>query len=254
MKSLIQAIVCFALLLLTNSLSHCDAKNQSTTVSGGLVNHGNTCYLNAQLECAYHIPKIRDLILEASDESNVGMLSLQHLFRSMYSASQSGNGNPIVTPSVATSVFCRNLGINVYEQQDSQEFWKLLLPELDHDPLTNLYKGENESYITALDGSGREKKRKEVFLDLSIDVSNFDNLYDSLEDTFLSGEVLSVKDGNGWRPEKGAEKVDALKGSTIDKSGLPSVLQLHLMRFSYDMITGGMSKINDRFVYPKVSL
>ena len=34
----------------------------------GLVNLGNTCYLNAQLQCAYHVPYLRQLILEARDE------------------------------------------------------------------------------------------------------------------------------------------------------------------------------------------
>ncbi len=183
----------------------------------------------------------------------MGLLSLQQLFQSMYTASQRGSGDPLLTPSTSTSIFCRNLGINVYEQQDSQEFWKLLLPELNHNLLIDLYKGQYESYIAALDGSGREKKRKEIFLDLSLDVSNFDDVHDSLEDMFTSGEILSVKEGNGWRPEKGSDKVDALKGCTIKKSGLPKLLQLHLMRFKYDMTSGGMSKINDRFTFPKAS-
>jgi len=34
----------------------------------GLVNLGNTCYLNAQLQCAYHVPYLRQLILNAEDE------------------------------------------------------------------------------------------------------------------------------------------------------------------------------------------
>jgi len=34
----------------------------------GLVNLGNTCYLNSQLQCAYHVPYLRKLILEAEDE------------------------------------------------------------------------------------------------------------------------------------------------------------------------------------------
>ncbi len=252
--------------------------NRSTLISGGLINLGNTCYLNSQLQCAYHIPKVRNIILDSTitstnkcdndsnansdtDEinNNIGLSSLQQLFKSMHTASLSNtngrqsNDPTFLTPSVSTKLFCQTLGINVYEQQDSQEFWKLLLPELNYNPLTNLYKGEYESYITALDGSGREKKRKEIFLDLSLDVTNFDNVYDSLEDMFTSGEVLSVKEGNGWRPEKGADKVDALKGCTITRSGLPHILQLHLMRFKYDMISGGMSKINDRFVFPLVS-
>ena len=55
-------------------------------------------------------------------------------------------------------------------QQDSQEFWKLLLPAVGLRQLSDLYKGEYEDYISAIDGSGREKRRSEVFLDLSLDV------------------------------------------------------------------------------------
>jgi len=67
-----------------------------------------------------------------------------------------------------------------------------------------------------------------------------------------SGEILSEKEGNGWRPEKGADKVDALKGNSIGCDGLPKVLQLHLMRFTFDWQTQVMSKINDRFSFTKV--
>ncbi len=84
-------------------------------------------------------------------------------------------------------------------------------------------------------------------------MSNFDNAYDSLDDLLTSGEILSEKEGNGWRPEKGAEKVDALKGNSIACDGLPKVLQLHLMRFTFDWQTQVMSKINDRFSFTKVS-
>ena len=43
--------------ILTSSVCPSSNKKQKVVVSGGLVNLGNTCYLNAQLECAYHIPK-----------------------------------------------------------------------------------------------------------------------------------------------------------------------------------------------------
>ena len=34
----------------------------------GLINLGNTCYLNAQLQCAYHVPLLRELVMNAKDE------------------------------------------------------------------------------------------------------------------------------------------------------------------------------------------
>lgn len=74
---------------------------------------------------------------------------------------------------------------------------------------------------------------------------------ESLHDLFGTPELLSEKEGNGWRPEKGQPKVDALKGSLLRVAGLPSLLQCHLKRFQYDWQTDVMSKLNDRFSFPK---
>lgn len=239
--------------------------------STGLINHGNTCYLNAQLECAYHIPHLRNLILSSSscpqsldleeggmphhnsNNNNPGLAALSRVFADMESTSIpniKGRQGMAVAPT-PTSILCRALGINVMEQQDSQEFWKLLLPELGFTPLTDLYLGAFENYIAALDGTGRERKNEEPFLDLSLDVTS-GSVLASLEEMFNKPELLSEQEGNGWRPEKGADKVDALKGSLLKVQGLPSLLQLHLKRFQYNWQTDSMSKINRRFQFPKV--
>lgn len=70
--------------------------------------------------------------------------------------------------------------------------------------------------------------------------------------SFGEPELLSEAEGNGWRPEKGADKVDAHKGSSLLVQGLPPILQLHLKRFNYDWEFDQMSKINDRFSFPEV--
>jgi hypothetical protein len=74
---------------------------------------------------------------------------------------------------------------------------------------------------------------------------------DSLRQGFGEPELLSVADGNGWRPEKGADKVDAHKGSTLVAKGLPCILQFHLKRFNYDWQTDATTKLNSRFSFPK---
>jgi Ubiquitin carboxyl-terminal hydrolase len=149
--------------------------------------------------------------------------------------------------------FCQTLGINPWEQQDAQEFWKLLLPELGYEPLLALYRGTYDTFIQAMDGSGRERIRKEIFMDLSIDVADYDHVMDSLRDMFTEGEVLKVQEGNGWRPDKESEeKVDAIKGNRLIVRGLPKILQLHLKRFRHDWETGRVSKMNDRFVFEEV--
>jgi hypothetical protein len=75
---------------------------------------------------------------------------------------------------------------------------------------------------------------------------------DSLKISFGEPELLSEAEGNAWRPEKGADKVDAHKGCSLIVQGLPSILQLHLKRFNYDWQFDQMSKINDRFSFPEV--
>ena len=75
----------------------------------------------------------------------------------------------------------------------------------------------------------------------------------TLREMFTQPEILRVSEGNGWRPSKGDEKVDAYKGASLKRHGLPSLLQLHLKRFKYDYETEETSKINDRYSFPLVS-
>ena len=217
---------------------------------------GNTCYMNAQLECAFHIPLIRD-ILHHNEEQSAGSKALLRLFQDMeesaYSQSEGGellSDKSAAAAAAAPIALCRNLGIPVMEQQDSQEFWKLLLPALKIDELIDLYQGSYEDYITALDGSGQERRREEPFLDLSLEVASHRTILQSIGERFGSPELLSEAEGNGWRPQKGADKIDALKGSLLKVAGLPSLLQLHLKRFQYNWQLETMNKLNTRCAFP----
>jgi ubiquitin C-terminal hydrolase len=78
-------------------------------------------------------------------------------------------------------------------------------------------------------------------------------LLESLNDRFSQTELLMRSAGNGWRPEKGAATVDAAyKGTSLIARGLPSILQLHLKRFTTydDAQMARRIKVNDRLVFP----
>lgn len=85
----------------------------------------------------------------------------------------------------------------------------------------------------------------------TLHVSESPSLLDSLKEQFGKPELLSVAEGNGWRPEKGADKVDAHKGESLLAKGLPPILQFHLKRFEYDWNTDTTTKLNNRFTFPE---
>jgi ubiquitin C-terminal hydrolase len=246
---------------LTDAVPSVTAKKSNSKLSNryniiGLQNLGNTCYLNAQIQCLYHIPYVRNLIVDdtraKSDDcrSSSAFVGLRRLFMEM---DQSKHGK-----AVAPSTLCQLLDIPIYEQQDSQEFWKLLLPALQVPEIIDLYTGTYENYIVALDGSNRERRFSETFLDLSLDIipptqdtTIGPSVVESLQQQFNQPELLSAETGNAWRPSPDAiQKVDAHKGYQLTVPGLPSILQLHLKRFRFDWSTETTIKLNHAITFP----
>lgn len=82
-----------------------------------------------------------------------------------------------------------------------------------------------------------ESSRIETFHDLQLHVKGCKNVYDSLR-LYIQEETL---DGDNQYDAEKHGKQDAKKGCIFSK--LPPVLNLHLIRFEYDVSKDAMSKV-----------
>lgn len=244
-----------------HSTGSTNSKNRNIGAIVGLQNLGSTCYLNAQIQCVYHIPLIRHFIVAGAatndendeDKDSPATLGLRQLFEEMNAAHEY---DPNHRGAVTTRHFCELLQIPTQEQQDTHEFWKLLSPLLQPQrQIMDLYTGTLEHSITATDGSQRERRFLEPFCDISLDITSSSSttlsVPEALAQQFTQSELLSVAAGNGWRPSPSStpdEKVDAIKKCQLQAG--PTILQLHLKRFQFDWHTETTTKLNHAVPFP----
>jgi len=215
----------------------------------GLKNQGSTCYMNSMLQCLFHIPSFRRLVYEMpmignEDPEKSIPLNLQRLFTQMQMSKK----------TVSTKQLTNSFGWGTNEtfvQHDVHEFCRVLIDSIDSklkptplkDQISHLFKGKSKSYIRC-PNINYETVRYDEFFDLQMQVSGFNNLYDSFKEytkvEYLTGENKYNTGEFGLQDaEIGVELLE-----------LPIILNIHLNRFGYDMMTDTMKKINDFFEFP----
>ncbi|KAJ6830637.1 ubiquitin carboxyl-terminal hydrolase 21-like isoform X1 [Iris pallida] len=234
-------------------------------VGAGLWNNGNTCYLNAVLQCIVHtvplVEKLRSLQKTHScadrEEEEDYFCSLCAL-RCLVDECIAKSGR-----AISPDVFTNNLSkISNYfqlgQQEDAHEFLHCLLdnlhnccldPSIKDKPLTmnedslvkHVYGGRLISQLRCSE-CGHCSNTSEPLLDLSLDIAEADSLINALESFTKIESIEETK----FTCEGCKGQVLMEKQTKIDQA--PEVISLHLKRFKNDGFF--IEKIDKSVDYP----
>ena len=248
----------------------------------GIENLGATCYLNTQLQCLAQNRVFVEGLLSwrPTDSNNDLMTNVIRLFQQLLARIDAG-------PSAVlnTIEFSNALNLDHYEQQDPNEFSRLLFDRLhdsfqqskQHDSdgahdlstlLPHLFQGMI-AYETTCLACKATSLRKEEFMDLNLPIvdppadtprktgqmsileslstpKKWDADVQNCLDSYCSPETLEG-DNQYWCSECDC-KQDALRTIAFEK--LPPVLNVQLSRYVFDRATLMKKKLENRILLP----
>jgi len=243
----------------------------------GIRNLGATCYLNTQLQClAQNVTFLNGIfswrVVDETHRMNSVMSKMQHLLAQMFV----GGDNKLTTME-----FSNALGLEHDEQQDPNEFARLLFDRMDEsfqqcdsdgdlsDLLKRIFHGVS-TYETICLSCGHKSERKEGFMDLNLPIvkpprqpkkksgtieeafamaSSKDvdtNLQFCLEE-YTCTEMLTGD--NQYFCSVCNGKQDAQR--ILKLTELPPVLNIQLSRYVYDRTKFTKKKVCDKVLLPR---
>ncbi|XP_076459651.1 uncharacterized protein LOC143292880 [Babylonia areolata] len=232
---------------------------QMHKVGGGLINMGNTCFMNSSLQCLTYTPPLFNYCL--SDEhpktcKQVGFCLMctmrQHVKTALHHSGSAFRPNSFLHKLKFIAKHFR-----YGRQEDAHEFIRLLMDGLQkacldgHKKLDRLSKettvihqifgGFLRSQVQCLKCSARSNTY-EPFMDLSLNLKDVTTVEAALA-KFVKPETLDA--ANAYACERCRQKTPARKKFSLHK--IPNVLTIQLNRFGFTRAAG---KINKHIQFP----
>lgn len=242
--------------------------SQSEKIGGGLINVGNTCFLNSVLQCLTYCPPLTNFLLDNGGHSNnckINQFCMLCEMEKHIKRVKNSNGGPIKPVSIVQRLKYINKSFQFGRQEDAHEFlryvidhmWKACLMNLDIndkasklDPrikettiINHIFGGYHRSQVLCLTCNSRSNTF-DFFMDFILDIRKAKSLEEALK-KFTQSETL--ENDNAYRCSKCRKKVTAKKKFTVFKA--PNVATFQLKRFDSDRIFGG--KITKSITYPE---
>jgi ubiquitin C-terminal hydrolase len=234
----------------------------NNTIGAGLRNLGNTCFLNAVLQCMTYTPPLVESLrnwnhkIPCKIEGFCAFCALQeHVELSL-----SSMGEIIAPWDLVNNLSNMSTSFQRWEQEDAHEYMHCLLEDLHNcalgpEPSNSCLCFEGNTFIKKIFGGCLRSQIKcmnclycsDTF-ERSIDLSLAINEVDSLTDALKSFTKVETVDDVNHACEHCCQPVQVLKQLTV--SQLPNVLMVHLKRF----IGYGFSseKVHKIIEYPRV--
>ncbi|KAI1293741.1 Ubiquitin carboxyl-terminal hydrolase 36 [Halotydeus destructor] len=239
-----------------------------TKVGAGLINLGNTCFMNSVLQCLTYCPPLVNYLMYDNDHQKkckLGFCMTCELTDHAKKAFESSN-QAIKPFKIAQRLKSVARHFNLGRQEDAHEYLRYVIDHMSKSCVTafeslhphlkldaaskqttiinEIFGGFHRSQVQCLQCKATSNTY-DYFMDFMLDIKNVSSLEKALE-KFIHPEILQQE--NAYKCSACKKKVPAKKRFTVQRA--PKVATFQFKRFDYNRVFGG--KITKAISYPEI--